>query len=117
TGLQEIFVQERDWFVIHPGDFVLGVTLEFIAIPNDMLAYVEGKSSLGRTGLLVVTASKVDPGFHGVVVLELANTGTVPLRVRPGMPIAQLVLHALDREVPEQYLYRGRYSCQIKPIP
>ena len=93
----------------------MGATLEFIALPPDTMAFVEGKSGLGRLGLLVATATTIAPGFHGVVVLELANTGTVPLELVPGMAIAQLVVQVMTNPVPEDFLYRGKYYCQIKP--
>jgi deoxycytidine triphosphate deaminase len=70
---------------------------------------------LGRLGLLVATATTIAPGFHGVVVLELANTGTVPLELVPGMAIAQIVPQVVTSPVPEGLLYRGKYFCQIRP--
>jgi dCTP deaminase len=115
VGREEAFVSKGQTFLIHPGDLVLGATLEFIALPPDTMAFVEGKSGLGRLGLIVATASTIAPGFHGVVVLELANTGTVPLELEPEMPVAQLVLQVLTGPVPEDLLYRGKYYCQIKP--
>jgi dCTP deaminase len=79
----EIFIPLNGKFVIHPGDLVLGATLEFVALPADVMAFVEGRSSLGRLGLIVATATQVAPGFHGVIVLEMANAGTVPLEAQP----------------------------------
>ena len=114
-GMEEFFVPRGDSFVIHPGDLVLGTTMEFLGLPNDVMAFVEGKSSLGRMGLFVATATQVGPGFHGVLVLELANAGTVPLELEPGMEIAQLVFQGLSSPVPKGY--RGQYYCQIKPVP
>ncbi|HEX5717549.1 MAG TPA: dCTP deaminase [Thermoanaerobaculia bacterium] len=111
--MEEIFVRNDENFLIHPGDFVLGATLEFVALPTDLMAFVEGRSRLGRQGLIVATASQIAPGFHGVVVLELANTGTVPLVLKPGISIAQLVFLTMSSPVDE---YRGRYDCQIKPL-
>jgi dCTP deaminase len=92
--------------------------LEFIGVPNDLMAYVEGKSRIGRMGLIIATATQVAPGFHGVVVLELANTGVLPIVIKPGMAIAQLVFHKLDEKLaPNSDLtYKGAYDCQIKPI-
>lgn len=115
VGREELFVEPPQTFLIHPGDLVLGATLEFLALPNDVMAFVEGKSRLGRMGLIVATATQVAPGFHGIVVLEMANAGTVPLKVRPGMAIAQLVLQVMTNPVPQGELYRGSYYCQIKP--
>ncbi len=115
VGREEVFVSRGQTFLIHPGDLLLGATLEFIALPPDTMAFVEGKSGLGRLGLLVATATTIAPGFHGVVVLELANTGTVPLELVPGRAIAQLVLQVMANPVPEDLLYRGKHYCQIKP--
>jgi dCTP deaminase len=115
VGREEVFVAKDQTFLIHPGDLILGATLEFIALPPDTMAFVEGKSGIGRLGLLVATATTIAPGFHGVVVLELANTGTVPLELVPEMAIAQLVLQVMTNPVPEGKLYRGKYYCQIKP--
>ena len=116
VGTEEFFVRRGEPFLIHPGDLVLGATLEFLALPPDLMAFVEGRSSLGRMGLIVATATQVAPGFHGVIVLELANAGTVPLKVTPGMTIAQLVLQKLAEPVAADKVYRGRYHCQIKPV-
>ncbi len=109
-GREEVFI-EKD-FLLHPGDLVLGATQEFIGLPNDVMAFVEGKSGLGRLGLFVATATQVAPGYHGVIVLELANAGTVPLKLSPGMKIAQLVFQVMTEKTPP---YDGEYQCQIKP--
>jgi dCTP deaminase len=114
-GREEIFVPEGKTFLIHPGDLVLGATLEFLALPGDLMAFVEGRSGTGRMGLFVATASKIAPGFHGVIVLELANAGTLPLELSPGIPIAQLVFQTMTHSVPKDDLYHGKYYCQIKP--
>ena len=80
---------------------------------NDLVAFVEGRSSLGRKGLSVATATHIAPGFHGVVVLELTNLGMVPLQLCPGMPVAQLVFVLLNS--PTDRPYRGRSYCQVRP--
>lgn len=78
-------------FVLHPGEFVLGSTYECVSLPDDLASRAEGKSSLGRLGLLVhATAGFVDPGFSGHVTLELSNVATLPIRLWPGMKIGQL---------------------------
>ena len=115
VGREETYVPSGKTFLLHPGAFVLGATLEFIALPVDLMAFVEGRSSLGRMGLTVVTAAQVAPGFHGVVVLEFANTGTVPLELAPGISIAQLVFQVMTEHLPTDQGYRGRFHCQIKP--
>jgi dCTP deaminase len=78
--------------VIHPGQFLLGATFEFIRLPRDIGGQVLGRSSWGRFGLVVATAVTVQPGFRGCLTLELQNLGTVPMRLYPGLRIAQLVL-------------------------
>jgi dCTP deaminase len=92
----------------------LGVTQEFIALPDDVMAFVEGRSRIGRLGLFVATATQVAPTFHGVIVLELVNAGTVPLELQPGIQIAQLVFQVMTDPAPKRY--RGQYYCQIKPL-
>lgn len=114
-GREDSFVPFGKTFLIHPGDLILGATLEFFALPSDLMAFVEGRSRTGRLGLIVATASKIDPGFHGVIVLELANAGTVPLVLSPGIPIAQIVFQTMTERVPPECLYSGEYYCQIKP--
>lgn len=116
VGRAETFVPSDQTFLIHPGDLVLAITQEFIALPNDVMAFVEGKSGLGRLGLFIATATQVAPGFHGVVVLELANAGTVPLELQPETPIAQLVFQMMTSPVPPSKLYKGKYHCQTKPL-
>lgn len=114
-GREETFVATGMSYLIHPGDLILGATLEFVALPPDVMAFVEGKSKWGRLGLIVATASQVAPGFHGVIVLELVNAGTVPLELVPGTPIAQFVFQKMSHRLPDADLYRGRFYCQIKP--
>jgi deoxycytidine triphosphate deaminase len=114
-GRDETFVRHKDRYLIHPGDLILGATLEFLALPPGLKAFVEGKSKWGGLGLIVATASQVAPGFHGVVVLEFANAGTVPLELEPGTAIAQIVFQKMSQPVPATDVYRGKYYCQIKP--
>jgi dCTP deaminase len=91
-------------FVLHPGEFVLGATLERIALPDDIVARIEGKSSLGRLGLVIhATAGFVDAGFDGDVTLELSNVATLPILLYPGMRIAQLAFFQLDRPAQQPY--------------
>ena len=114
-GQSEVFVQSGERFVLQPGDFALAASLEYVYLPSDMMAFVEGKSSLGRAGLLIATATQVAPGFKGCIVLELFNAGTVPIILRPAMGVAQLVLVSTDIKVPEDWLYSGGFRVQIKP--
>jgi len=90
--------------VIHPGEFCLGRTLEWVELPDDVVARVEGKSSIGRLGLIVhATAGFVDPGWKGTLTLELNNLTRVPIKLYPGLLIAQLSFMALDRPAERPY--------------
>ncbi|HMU28117.1 MAG TPA: dCTP deaminase, partial [Solirubrobacterales bacterium] len=87
-------------FILHPGEFVLGQTLERVTVPDDMVARLEGKSSLGRLGLLIhSTAGFVDAGFSGNLTLELSNVANLPITIYKGMPIGQLSFMRMDRAV------------------
>lgn len=97
-------VSDEEPFVIHPGEFVLGRTLEWVRLPDDVVARIEGKSSLGRLGLIVhATAGFVDPGFEGTLTLEITNLTRVPIILWPGKPIAQLSFMTLDRPAERPY--------------
>ena len=88
---EECLVEEGEKFTLHAGEFALAVTEESFDIPTNILARLEGKSSLGRLGLIVhATAGYIDPGFRGRVTLELSNLMRVPIILRPGMPVAQI---------------------------
>ena len=90
-----VTVSDDEPFVLHPGEFVLGATLERVALPDDLVARLEGKSSLGRLGLLIhSTAGFIDAGFNGHVTLELSNVATLPITIYPGMPIGQIAFFA-----------------------
>lgn len=88
-------------FVLHPGMLALGATFEFVSIPPDLECQVEGRSSWARVGLQIATANSVEPRFKGVITLELANVGTIPLRLYAGVRVAQLVFHAASPEAKE----------------
>ena len=99
-----IEVDPDEGFVLHPGEFVLGSTLETVTLPDDLAARVEGKSSLGRLGLLThATAGFVDPGFTGHVTLELSNVATLPIALHPGMKIGQLCFFRLSSPAEHPY--------------
>jgi dCTP deaminase len=101
---KEVEVGEGEPFAIHPGEFVLGRTLEHVQIPDDVVARIEGKSSLGRLGLIVhATAGFVDPGFTGTLTLEITNLTRVPIKLYAGLPIAQLSFMALDAPAQRPY--------------
>jgi len=91
-------------FILHPGEFVLGSTLERVTLPDDLVARLEGKSSLGRLGLIVhATAGFVDPGFKGTLTLEITNLTRVPIKLYEGLPIAQLSFMTLDAPAEHPY--------------
>jgi dCTP deaminase len=101
---EHVRVENGDKFVIHPGEFVLGRTAEWVELPDDVVARIEGKSSLGRLGLIChATAGFVDPGWKGTLTLEITNFNSVPIVLRPGLPIAQLSLMALDQPAERPY--------------
>ncbi|MFD7642977.1 dCTP deaminase [Kitasatospora sp. NPDC059795] len=110
-----------DAFVLHPGEFVLASTYEVITLPNDVASRLEGKSSLGRLGLLThSTAGFIDPGFSGHVTLELSNVATLPIKLYPGMKIGQLCLFRLSSPAEHPYgsaRYGSRYQGQRGPTP
>lgn len=104
TNLTEEVVAGEQGFVIHPGEFCLGRTLEWVELPADIVARIEGKSSLGRLGLIVhATAGFCDPGWKGTLTLELNNLTRVPIKLYPGLLIAQLSFMTLDRPAERPY--------------
>ncbi|NYF98647.1 dCTP deaminase [Janibacter cremeus] len=114
-----IEVDSTEGFVLHPGEFVLGSTLEAVTLPDDLAARVEGKSSLGRLGLLThATAGFVDPGFSGHVTLELSNVATLPIRLWPGMKVGQLCFFRLSSPAENPYgsaIHGSHYQGQRGP--
>src|SRR6201993_3150355 len=101
---EEVVVPAEEPFVIHPGEFCLGRTLEWVELPDDIVARIEGKSSLGRLGLIVhATAGFCDPGWKGTLTLELNNLTRVPIKLYPGLEIAQLSFMTLDQAAERPY--------------
>ena len=117
TDLVEVGGDEP--FVLHPGEFVLGQTLERVKLPPDLVARLEGKSSLGRLGLVIhSTAGFVDPGFEGNLTLELSNLATLPITIYEGMPIGQISFMRMDGPVENPYggqAARSKYQGQAEP--
>lgn len=102
-------VKKPDKFVLHPGEFVLGVTEEIVRIPSDLVARLEGKSSIGRIGLLIhVTAGFVDPGWDGRLTLEIYNVRRKPIILRPGKPFCQISFQRMETAAEKPYT--GRYQ-------
>jgi dCTP deaminase len=104
-------VAEPEPFILHPGEFGLGSTLERVALPDDMVARLEGKSSLGRLGLLIhSTAGYVDPGWDGYLTLELSNVANLPITIYPGMKIGQISFFRLTTPAERPYGSTGTRS-------
>jgi dCTP deaminase len=119
TELVEVAPEEA--FILHPGEFVLGSTAERVALPDDTVARLEGKSSLGRLGLLIhSTAGYVDPGWDGYLTLELSNVANLPITIYPGMKIGQISFFRLSTSAAVPYgskESRGKYQGQHGPTP
>jgi dCTP deaminase len=118
---REVAVAANEFFILHPGEFVLASTYEVISLPDDIAGRLEGKSSLGRLGLLThSTAGFIDPGFSGHITLELSNVANLPVKLFPGMKIGQLCLIKLSSPAEHPYgsaLYGSRYQGQRGPTP
>jgi dCTP deaminase len=116
-----IEVNGEEPFILHPGEFVLGQTLERVRLPDDVVARLEGKSSLGRLGLLIhSTAGFVDAGFEGNLTLELSNVATLPITIYYGMPIGQISFMRMDSPVERPYgsdETGSKYQGQAEPTP
>ena len=108
-------------FVLHPGEFVLGTTFEKVSLSNKVVARLEGKSSLGRIGLLIhSTAGFVDPGFSGYLTLELSNVANLPIKIYPEMKIGQISFYYLNSPSESKYgsdIYGSKYQGQEGPTP
>ncbi len=121
TDLTRLIEAGDEAFILHPGEFVLGSTYEVVSLPDDIAGRLEGKSSLGRLGLLThSTAGFIDPGFSGHVTLELSNVATLPIKLWPGMKIGQLCLFRLSSPAEHPYgssVYGSRYQGQRGPTP
>jgi dCTP deaminase len=119
--LTELVEVDSEPFILHPGEFVLGSTLERIRLPDDLVARLEGKSSLGRLGLLIhSTAGFIDPGWDGHVTLELSNVANLPITIYYGMPIGQLSFVQLSEPAETPYgskALSSKYQGQAGPTP
>jgi dCTP deaminase len=114
-------VREDEAFILHPGEFVLGSTLESVKLGDDLVARLEGKSSLGRLGLLIhSTAGFVDAGWEGHLTLELSNVANLPITIYPGMKIGQISFYQMTSEAENPYgskKVRSKYQGQKGPTP
>ena len=118
---ERITIGDGERFILHPGEFALGSTLERVGLPDDLVARLEGKSSLGRLGLLIhSTAGFIDPGFEGHVTLELSNVANLPIAIDPGMAIGQISFQRLTSPAEHPYgsaALRSKYQGQRGPTP
>ena len=122
TDLTEMVRATEDQpFILHPGEFVLGSTAERVRLPDDIVGRIEGKSSLGRLGLLIhTTAGFVDAGFEGYLTLELSNVATLPITLYPGMKIGQISFLRMDGPAEHPYgsgSLGSKYAGQVGPTP
>jgi dCTP deaminase len=115
----EIYISDEETFVLHPGELALGITLESIALPDDLVGWLDGRSSLARLGLMVhVTAHRIDPGWEGNIVLEFFNSGKLPLALRPGMGIGAMSFETMSGPAERPYTKRedAKYRHQSGPL-
>jgi len=115
----EIYVSDEETFVLHPGELALGITLESISLPDDLVGWLDGRSSLARLGLMVhVTAHRIDPGWDGNIVLEFFNSGKLPLALRPGMGIGAMSFETMSDAAERPYTKRedAKYRHQSGPL-
>lgn len=110
---RQYYVPFDEKFILHPGYFILGATLEWIRLPKDIAGYVIGKSSWGRRGLVIATAVGVHPGFAGCLTLEISNVGEIPVAIWPGMQICQLFLHTASSD--DSVISRSAFVGHRKP--
>lgn len=117
--MREVRVRKNDPFILQPGDFVLATTIEKITLPYDLIARLEGRSSLGRLGIVVhSTASVFEPGFSGSVIMELSNLGRLPVALYPGMRICAVTFETLSSpaQVPYNKKKNAKYMHQTSPL-
>ena len=118
---EQVTATDTEPFILHPGEFVLGATAEVVALPDDIVGRVEGKSSLGRLGLLLhTTAGFVDAGFQGQLTLEFSNVATLPITLYPGMKIGQISFLRMDGPAEHPYgssTLGSKYAGQLGPTP
>ena len=118
---EQVTATDTEPFILHPGEFVLGATAEVVSLPDDIVGRVEGKSSLGRLGLLIhTTAGFVDAGFHGQLTLEFSNVATLPITLYPGMKIGQISFLRMDGPAEHPYgtsSLGSKYAGQLGPTP
>lgn len=118
--MEEEVVKNNEPFILQPGDFVLATTIESLTLPNDLVGRLEGRSSMGRLGIVVhSTASVFDPGWDGKIVMELGNLGRMPVALYPGMRICAMTFEELSSaaDVPYSHKKQAKYIKQKTPLP
>ncbi len=115
-SMQPMRVDDGKSLMLHPGEFVLGVTKEYVQLPDDIAARIDGRSSLGRIGIIVhSTAGHVDPGFSGKLTLEISNIGKLPVVIFPGMKFCSLIFEQISSPVEKSYSKFGKYVGNKTP--
>ncbi|MDO8649084.1 MAG: dCTP deaminase [Candidatus Peregrinibacteria bacterium] len=117
-NMRQIAIADGDSFIVQPGEFVLGVTRETITVPDDLVVRVEGRSSLGRLGIIIhSTAGFVDPGFSGTITLEISNLNRLPVALYPGMRVCQIAFEEMSSpaDMPYNLKPNSKYQGQILP--
>jgi dCTP deaminase len=115
---EELTIAEGDAFFLHPGEFVLGTTKERVALPDDLVGRVDGRSSIGRLAIMIhATAGYIDPSFRGNITLELSNVGKMPVKLRPNMRVCQISFHTMTSAAEHPYGSRpgSKYQDQSGP--
>lgn len=118
-----VHLQDSERFIVHPGEFVLATTLEHVEIPDDLVARLEGRSSIGRLGIVIhSTAGYIDPGFKGTITLEISNLGRIAVALYPGMRICQIAFEEMSSPVSENYAtkrtakYQGQQTTTVSRL-
>lgn len=114
-AFEELRLAPREELILHPRQFVLAVTREYLSLPPDLCGFIQSRSTYGRMGLIAATATYVNPGYLGCPTLEIVNEGEVPVAVRPGEPICQLILLRAGED--EETVQPSRYHCAVRPYP
>lgn len=109
---ERIYIPPGKKLYLHPRQFVLGCTLEYVSLPCDVLAYVTGRSSWGRLGLMIATATAIHPNYKGIITLELANLGDAPIALYPGIRVAQLIFHKCSKTTIKK---PSKYFMSVRP--
>ncbi|AWX33521.1 MAG: dCTP deaminase [Methanosphaera sp.] len=113
--MESLTVEEGEPFIIHPGEFTLATTYEYVKIPDDIVARVEGRSSMGRLGITMhVTAGYIDPGFEGRITLEISNIGKMPVALYPGQRVCQIVFETMTSPSAKPYGHEDRDSKYMR---